>query len=183
VKVLAIFASPRNNGFSSSAHYKLLEHFTDVGAEITELHVNSLNLNPCIACGRCSSGLSCGFDDDMNSSIRLLTGSDVIIISSPVYFSSLPGKLKIFIDRCQPLWENRKNADKKKYALAILAAGSIYRDQFIPSHTVLRHLFKTIGCRFEPEMSIHISGTDNINPVFIEASPITRTFEHIIKSF
>jgi multimeric flavodoxin WrbA len=70
-----------------------------------------------MGCGYCASKLQCNISDGMSDIYSLIKEADIISVSSPLYFSSFPSPLKTIIDRCQLLWEEKKNnipAKKKK---------------------------------------------------------------------
>ena len=79
-----------------------------------------------------------------------IRGAQLVVFSSPLYFSSLPSQMKAVIDRCQLLWsEARRGAypAKNQTGMALLTAGSEYKDMFTGSLAVLRHLMNSLGGR------------------------------------
>lgn len=113
-----------------------------------------MRIQPCTGCGFCADRVSCIFNDDMTAAYRSLVDADIVSISSPLYFSSLTGSLKCFIDRCQVFWELQKRSrepQKKKYGFFISVGGGDYPRMFEPSITVVRHYFNTLGCVFNEE--------------------------------
>ncbi len=62
-------------------------------------------------------------NDDMSELIDIVTSSKGLILASPVYFYSLPGHAKSFIDRFQPFWE-KKYRKKEKILGNKLALGA-----------------------------------------------------------
>ncbi len=84
----------------------------------------------------------------MTQLYSMIEDATLISISSPVYFSSLPAPLKALIDRCQVLWElfqRQPDAKRKKCGFFLSVAGSNYHNLFLPSVTIIRHLFNSIG--------------------------------------
>ena len=150
-KILSLFGSPHREGTSSRLHNVFLESF-EGKADILRVHAYDKNINPCTACGYCRDRLDCIFRDDMNLLYEEFLSADFITISSPLYFSSLTGPLKILIDRCQALWEmsrrDKQPPGKRRAGLFIAVGGGNYHDMFRPAVTVIRHFFKSLG--FEP---------------------------------
>lgn len=86
-----------------------------------------------------------------------------ITFSFPLYFSSIPGPLKNLIDRCNLLWMRHRTgilSPSGQKGLVIATAGSVYRDMFNPSMTVISHLMNSLGGKLDRESSICVSGLD-----------------------
>ncbi|HDP81127.1 MAG TPA: flavodoxin family protein, partial [Spirochaetes bacterium] len=89
-KVLSLIGSPREESISAHLQRLFLSGFADF-AEIEEIRVYQHEINPCTACGHCKHLTECVFNDGMTSLYHSLENSNFITVSSPVYFSSLPG--------------------------------------------------------------------------------------------
>lgn len=74
----------------------------DPAIETELIELAGLNLKPCLACGECKKQLACPIDDDFGSLIPKLADPNVagMVIGTPVYFGSMTGQCKAFIDRC-----------------------------------------------------------------------------------
>lgn len=86
-----------------------------------------------------------------------------VSFSFPLYFSSMPGPLKNLIDRCNLLWMRRRlnaAAPAQQKGIVIATAGSVYRDMFNPSMTVVSHLMNSFKGKLDRESSICIPGLD-----------------------
>ena len=132
------------------------------------MHVYDMHIHPCTGCGFCSDRIDCIFKDDMINAYEILLDADVVSISSPLYFSSLTGSLKCFIDRCQVFWELQKRQreqQKKKYGFFISVGGGDYPRMFEPSVTVVRHYFNTLGCNFNENDYLLYGSLDTGDPV------------------
>jgi multimeric flavodoxin WrbA len=78
--------------------------------------------------------------------ISLVDAADVVIAASPVYFTGVPGPLKIFIDRNQVVWERFKSGIRnpesgQKYGIIILTAGHKDAKYFKPAESEIRAFF------------------------------------------
>ena len=104
MKVLGICCSPRAGRATFEAMGVSLAAARDVDERIdTErIELAGRKVGPCIACDICRQGLICGLDDDFGELIPLLADEAVvgIIIGTPVYFGSMTGQCKAFLDRC-----------------------------------------------------------------------------------
>ena len=109
MNLLAFTGSPRKESISSKLHNEFLNPFIASGFKADIISASQSDIKPCIACGYCSFKLQCNFYDDMSDIYGLIKEADIISVSSPLYFSSFPAPLKMIIDRCQLLWEEKKN--------------------------------------------------------------------------
>ena len=99
-RVLILSSSPRKNGNSDTLCHNFASGAKDSGNEVVEIFINDKNINYCKACAYCEkhNGV-CTIKDDMVDIIKEIFASDVIVFASPVYFYSLSGQMKTFIDR------------------------------------------------------------------------------------
>ena len=106
--VLLINGSPKGK---KSNTYKLATAFVEGLREeqkelvVEEIAVNQLELNPCLGCFSCWNKTpgECVIKDDMQGVIEKLLWADITIWSFPLYYFSVPGKLKTLIDRQLPM--------------------------------------------------------------------------------
>lgn len=98
-KVLIISSSPRHNSNS----YLLCKEFERGALEarhsVELVRLADKKINYCIGCYACSKLGHCFQNDDMNELALKMQEADVIVLASPVYFYSMSGQLKVFIDR------------------------------------------------------------------------------------
>ncbi len=105
IKLLTISGSP-----VSGSSTDLLLHRT-AGAIIGSLgpplqiehqfvKLNELKYIPCQACGKAPTPQFCFFEDDLTAIYPQLAECDCLLFGSPVYFDSVSGQAKLFIDRC-----------------------------------------------------------------------------------
>lgn len=163
--VLAIYGSPHHQGVSSKAHDLFLKPVIDAGVRVEKIHAYDAHILPCTDCGVCRKGPSCIHDDDMTGIYDLLNSVQGLTVSSPVYFSSLPGPLKNIVDRCQLIWEKQRRdpvADPVMAGFFIATAGSAHPGVFRQSITVIRHLYNTLGCSFNEEEFVLIPDVDKV---------------------
>jgi len=109
LNILAFTGSPRKESKSTKLHNEFLNSFITNGFKVNIINAYQSNINPCIGCGYCASKLQCRFYDGMSDIYSLIKEADIISVSSPLYFSFFPAPLKTIIDRCQLLWEEKRN--------------------------------------------------------------------------
>lgn len=74
------------------------------GARVHKLAVAGLSIHPCRGCGGCSLTGECVIRDQMHEVYETIDRAAALVFSSPVYFASVPGVLKVMLDRMQPYW-------------------------------------------------------------------------------
>ena len=106
--ILLINGSPKGK---RSNTYKLATAFIDgikeekKELEVEEIFVNNLEINSCLGCFSCWNKTpgECVIKDDMTEVIKNLLWADITIWSFPLYYFTVPGKLKTLIDRQLPM--------------------------------------------------------------------------------
>lgn len=165
MKLLAIHGSPRKSGFSSSLHREFIKPFITAGASVDEIYVYDKKISPCTACSRCRESFTCPVNDDMTGIYSMIRRADVISISTPLYFSSVPSQLKVLLDRCQVFWEEKNHSHEKespkKKGVLICTAGAEYNNMFSGVILMMRHFFNTINAGFTENEAILIPGLDS----------------------
>lgn len=101
MNVIAINGSPKAEGNTYQALKIVTEAIENEGISTEIIHIGNKSIRGCIACGWCyeHKNEKCVFDDDVNEIIQKLKTADGIIIGSPVYYASISGTMKSFLDR------------------------------------------------------------------------------------
>lgn len=101
MKVIAINGSPRGEGNTYHALKLVLEQLEENEIETEIIHVGNKIIRGCMACGGCAKNKDeqCVINDDVNTIIQKMKSADGIIIGSPVYYASIAGTMKCFLDR------------------------------------------------------------------------------------
>ena len=75
------------------------------GTQTELLELRHLNIRPCTGCLGCWTKTPgrCVHPDDMNGALLKYVEADALIFSFPLYYFSLPSRLKLFLDRTLPL--------------------------------------------------------------------------------
>lgn len=107
MNILLINGSPKGK---ASNTYKLASAFIAGIKErkeviLDEISLNKLDIKPCLGCFSCWNKTpgKCVIDDDMQEVIQKLLWADVTVWSFPLYYFSVPSKLKALIDRQLPM--------------------------------------------------------------------------------
>lgn len=114
------------------------------------VRLNELKFIPCQACGRSPEPKFCFFDDDLSDVYSKLVACDIVVMGTPIFFDSVSGQMKMFIDRCScfrpPDFDGATSHMFKKLGLqrrtggAVLVAGE--RGRFDLAQSVLKGFFK-----------------------------------------
>ncbi len=94
MKVLALVGSKRKGNSILAVKYisKKLEN-------IEVINVAKKNIEPCKACYACLFCEECKIDDDVGEILEKIIDADFLLISSPIYWLDLTGKMKMLLDR------------------------------------------------------------------------------------
>jgi multimeric flavodoxin WrbA len=111
LKILAVSGSPRNNGNTDTLLNEVLQTAKAEGAQTQLIRLSDYKLEPCQACMACATTGKCAQKDDGETLYKMLTEVDGIVLGAPSYFQSVPGPMKIFIDRMGFLGLQRKKVD------------------------------------------------------------------------
>ncbi len=117
---------------------------------IKKIIVSQLNILPCKECRHCSIDGICVVNDNMQQVYPEIIDADLIVIASPIFFTTISGYLKAFIDRLQRFWalkyELKKNIFniKNKKGIFLSCAGSDRIDIFDCAKKVIRASFDVI---------------------------------------
>lgn len=119
--ILILSSSARKGGNSDTLCDAYAQGAKEAGHEVEKVRLAELHIEPCLGCYACEKTGKCAQKDDMAALLPKLVRADVIVLASPVYFYTLCGRLKNFIDRTLPLYPYEGFAGKK-WQLIISAA-------------------------------------------------------------
>jgi multimeric flavodoxin WrbA len=164
--VLIIQGSPRAGGNCS-----ILAGWVKTTAEEHKrtarvIYPHDLNIRSCIGCYQCYNTGTCTFDDDMGEIIETIRNATVLVICSPVYTNSVPGGLKLLIDRCQAYHaELTINGDRgrQKRGIILSVAGRKGRSHFTCVTNVVSAFLRNLGVK--PSGQVLIDGMDEIQDI------------------
>lgn len=104
--VVIINSTPRKNGNSEILANEFARGAKDAGNIVEVINLRDYNLKYCKGCYACHKTGACFQKDGMNQISEKLLNANVIVFATPVYFYSMSGQLKVFIDRLVPCYNN-----------------------------------------------------------------------------
>jgi multimeric flavodoxin WrbA len=129
------------------------------------VYLDDLVIHPCIGCYQCYNTGSCTFEDDMAGLIKILRSAVLLVICTPVYTNTVPGSLKIFIDRCQAYHaeKNLFSPGEGKAGLLISVAGRKGKENFDCVKKVIDSYLRNLGIK--PAGELLLDGMDRVHDV------------------
>lgn len=113
MKVAAFLGSPRKNGNTA----RLLNEFlTGVGENsgiiIEKVFLQEYRISGCTACEGCKKSTGCVINDDMQKLYPIIKKAEVLVFAMPIYWWSMPGQMKTFVDRFYGLKDSERRGKK-----------------------------------------------------------------------
>ncbi|MCU0630278.1 MAG: flavodoxin family protein [Methanoregulaceae archaeon] len=122
--VIVIQGSPRGDGNCSTIAGWVADCVHGLHKTVRVLYPDDMLIHPCIGCYQCYNTGVCTFTDDMGEVTEAVANADLIVICSPVYTNTVPGTLKILIDRFIALHAARTLGEGRNGRKAVLVAVS-----------------------------------------------------------
>jgi multimeric flavodoxin WrbA len=98
--IVAVNGSPHAGIGNTSPMIEMLRPaLVQEGFELEVIHLADLDIQFCTGCGFCMEKGKCWIDDDHRRVTQKLLAAQGIILASPVYFFSVTGQMKTFLDR------------------------------------------------------------------------------------
>lgn len=110
-QVLIISASPRKQGNSDVLCDRFAQGAKERGNTVEKIFLAQKHIGYCRGCGICNTTHQCPQKDDMAEILDKMVKADVIVLATPVYFYSMDGQMKTFIDRTVPRYTEITNKD------------------------------------------------------------------------
>ena len=177
--ILLINGSPKGK---KSNTYKLATAFIEGLKEeqnelvVEEIFVNKLEISPCLGCFSCWNKTpgECVIKDDMQEVIENLIWADITIWSFPLYYFSVPSKLKSLIDRQLPMVLPFMEKDAKSGSHPARYDMSNKRNVLISTCG-----FYTTEGNYDAVVSMfnHLLGKDNYEKIFCSQGELFRVPE------
>ena len=100
MKVIAFNGSPHDDGVIQTALELMCVELENEKIETEIIQGGKEAVHGCVDCRKCKELGKCVFNDDLvNSAAEKVRAADGIIIGSPVYYGSIAGNFKCFLDR------------------------------------------------------------------------------------
>lgn len=114
-----IIVGSRRKGNSATLAKKIKEGLKKERISVDIITPGNQKIYLCTGCMDCDENGVCDFKDDMVDNVAKVKESDYLIFITPTRWNLLSGDLKIFMDRLNPLYANKKLKDKKMIALVV----------------------------------------------------------------
>lgn len=163
--VLILQGSPRPAGNCS-----VLATWAQAEADRAErsarvVYLDDLTIRACIGCYQCYNTGTCIFEDDMTEIIRSISHARIIVVCTPVFTNTVPGSLKIMIDRCQAYHAEQALTGRKSGKTGVLfsVAGRQGQENFSCITRVIDAFLKNI--HIKPVRSVFFDDLDRIGDI------------------
>jgi len=104
--VLIVTASLRANSNSDALAAAFADGAREGGNDVAMVSLKGKVINFCVGCLACQKTQKCMLRDDAADLAEKVKNADVLVFASPVYYYSVSGLLKTFLDRCNPLYSS-----------------------------------------------------------------------------
>ncbi len=117
-KLIVLTGSPRKQGNSNTMAAAFAQEAERLGHNVQIIDSYQLEIGGCRDCRRCyATGKACAFDDDFNTIAQDILEADGIVFAMPVYWYSIPAKLKAVIDKFLTYLTGKQPIGGKKWGL------------------------------------------------------------------
>jgi len=163
IKVLALLGSPRRGGNTDTLAEELLSGISrDGGVDIKSFHLSEMKITPCNGCARCEETGICDVRDDMQIIYSHLENSQIIVVSSPVYFYGISAQCKAMIDRTHVYWARKYvlgrpwsgDDDMIRQGFFISAAGTNNPELFIGGELTIKYFFDCLDIVYQGSVTV-----------------------------
>lgn len=106
MKILAINGSPKGQYGNTEVLLKpFLEGCMEAGAEVETIYLKDKNIEHCSGCFTCWTKTpgKCIHKDDMEELLDKISQADIMVYATPLYYYTVTGLMKDFMDRMLPL--------------------------------------------------------------------------------
>lgn len=119
-KILIVNSTFRKGGNSELLANQFAKGAEEFGNSVRFVHLRELKPQFCIGCLSCLNTGKCVLGDGVNDLLPAVRDADVLVFATPVYYYSMSGQLKTFLDRLNPLYGG-DNKFKEVYLLTSAA--------------------------------------------------------------
>jgi multimeric flavodoxin WrbA len=181
--IVALYGSPRRKGNTSQLLARAVQGARDRGASVLEYALHDLQIAPCKEIYACKKDGECAIKDDFQTVRDALLEADGLMLASPIFFYSVTGQTKVFMDRFQSLWVKKYLIEKtpfgdwtpKRKGYFISVGATRGKKLFDGTLLTLKYFFDTIDT--ELSNSLLCRGLDEPDDVQGHPELLQRAYE------
>ncbi|TQR11651.1 flavodoxin family protein [Psychrobacillus soli] len=148
MSIAVLYGGNRPNGNTEALTKKVIQ-----GLTVEEIYLKDYLIEPIVDKRHANEGFS-EINDDYNSIIDRILQHDILIFSTPIYWYSMTGTMKNFIDRwSQTLRDSNypdfKNKMSQKRTYVVAVGGDNPYTKGLPMIQQFQHIFDFIGTNFD----------------------------------
>jgi multimeric flavodoxin WrbA len=113
--IVAIYGSPRKKGNTAQLLSRAVQGARERGSSVLEYALTDMHISPCREIYACKKDGECAIKDDFQQVRDKLLAARGIMLASPIFFYSVTGQTKVFMDRFQSLWVKKYLLDKTPF--------------------------------------------------------------------
>jgi len=167
MKVICLLGSPRLHGNSATIARLFLDTAQKIGAEIQTFVLHQLDYRGCTSCNACKNQLDrCQVKDDLTPVLEAIYETDVLVITTPVYFSGPNYKVCSLLERTYSYftadWSSRLPPGKK---LVYIQAQSQPENKHKDTYSRYDQHFQRLGFGDQDRYFIQAPGVDRPDDV------------------
>ncbi|MDR1821757.1 MAG: flavodoxin family protein [Oscillospiraceae bacterium] len=98
-QAIIINGSPRAGANSDAIAAFAVQQFAEHGIDAAIYNIRDMKIHPCVGCDTCKGEPVCVFSDDATELISRLLTAKIALLAAPLYYTNLPGTVKVLIDR------------------------------------------------------------------------------------
>lgn len=129
--VLIVNSSLRKKSNSNELSARVAEGARNSGHQVSVIDISRKHIKPCHACESClkPGAKGCVVKDDMQEFYPLIREANCLIFVSPIYWFTMGGQIKQFIDRCYAVAVPPGHEGPSPFAQKKLGAVLVYGDE------------------------------------------------------
>ncbi|MFQ6861912.1 MAG: flavodoxin family protein [Beduini sp.] len=121
-KILVVVGSGTKMGNTDQLADSFIKGATEAGHQVHKVNLTD-HIEGCRGCGACQlNGNQCALNDIMQEIYPLFREAEILVMASPLYFWSISGRLKSFIDRLYAISTNDEYPHKD--TMLLMTSGS-----------------------------------------------------------
>lgn len=158
MNILVLEGGARKKGNTATLVGWVTEELMAMGHTVRSEYLQSKTIKGCLGCGECkkvSDRVACIQQDDALAILDRIVQSDLVILTSPLYFWGLAGPLKSLIDRTYSLYTGYHQPDhdslvKNQRQALVMTGGGPYENNAEPVFEAFRkmqapHMARNVG--------------------------------------